>query len=167
MIEFKKYIEGVIEREFIDTFKNGDFKQIEKIKEYIGFDIPNSYFIYLQLVGYGTAKETSYEFFGTGKDVVGVIYQTEIDKKSYDSMPDKRPNFNYLVITDIGDDVVWLMNLDVRDPQTGECPIVGWIAGLPADEQPDWVKKEEYYPTFEDFFRAKVGISEEELDNMK
>lgn len=56
---------------------------------------------------------------------------------------------------DIGDDVSWYLDMS-QQREDGEAPVVGWISGLPVSKQPEWLKKEEYFPTFEDFFAAKV-----------
>ena len=126
-------------------------RKIQQIRKLFGGKIPPSYERFLVEVGYGGVA--GFEVTGTGGDekAVSIIQQSELYHGTDPHLPK-----NYVFLMDIGDDVSWYFDTSTRR-KDGECKVVGWISGLTKEQQPAWVKEQEVFETFEEFFKAKVS----------
>ena len=149
---FKDFIIKAKERADSDSFGAGDGKKIEEIKKYFGGSLPPTYEIFLKNFGHGFVG--TWEFNGTGKSKPpAIIYSDRLQKNGLSTVPD-----HYILITNIGDDVSWYFDTSSKK-ENEELEIVGFVDGLSIDEQPKWLRKQEIYESFEDFFRKKTELA--------
>lgn len=125
-------------------------QKIQQIREYLGGEIPPSFEQYLVEIGYGGIP--AFDIHGTGaKPNEAAFISTNEKYHSTDSLLPK----NYFVVMDIGDECIWCLE-SAQINEEGEMKVVGWISGLPSKDQPQWLKEQESFETFFEFFKAKV-----------
>jgi hypothetical protein len=133
-------------------------KQLSIISEFIRHDIAPSYKLYLEEAGcaiFNNCNGFDFEGLSMGK-IPSVVNATNKDRKFFtETIPDKAPPDSYILISDIGDEVQWYMDTAIVD-EFGESPIVGWIGGLSLKDQPAWLKEQEYFDNFMEFFLTKT-----------
>ena len=143
------YIEKIKNKPGFHAVGANDKQKIKSIDEYLK-GVPPSYKLYLEEIGHGGVPN----FDINGTSLLEGISALESDNIIYHETDKNLPE-NYVLLMDIGDDVTWYFDLNSRRDD-GECKVVGWISGLTEEQQPDWVKEQETYDTFEDFFRSKI-----------
>lgn len=150
---FRDKLELLKKNNKIMAIESGDVKKIAQIQKYMNGNIPPSYDDFLNIVGHGLLTDGSgWIFNGTGKsDPPAIIYSTELYRQDESS---KIP-MNYLILSEIGAELLWCFDLNQRD-KNNEYKIIGWVPGVELESQPDWARKE-IYRSFKDFFEAKVG----------
>jgi len=143
------------------SFGAGNSVLIGQISRIFDGAIPPSYRIFLEELGSGNSRSPldMFDFHGTGAgdvaSLVGHNGQLRENEEKH-QIPVKTPK-HLLEVSNMGDDVTWFFDLSQRRSD-GECKVIGYICGLPEDQQPEWVKTDESFDTFEDFFRSKTGL---------
>jgi hypothetical protein len=150
--KFRKKLQSLISSSKIIIVDNIYRKTVaQDIEKFVGKTLSPTYKVFLEEVGCGMVKGTSYQFNGTE-----LISDTLEDRKFYtETIPDKAPPDSYILISNIGDEVQWYMDTAIVD-EYGESPIVGWIGGLSLNDQPEWLKEQEYFANFMEFFLTKT-----------
>lgn len=166
MKSFEDILKDLKKKQHIEA--RGDFSEDmqSQIAQVFGGMIPPTYEVFLRTIGDGYTKTPlpTFEFNGVapieadGKKVPSLIFQTELTHNNEEEyqIPVKTPK-HLLEVSNMGDDVTWFFDLSQRRSD-GECKVIGYICGLPEDQQPEWVKTDESFDTFEDFFRSKTGL---------
>lgn len=146
------YIETLRKKEYFSSINPGDKIKIEEIRTYLKNRLPLSFLGYLNEVGHGGIP--TFDIIGTGipeNEYAALVYANKNIHNLDNHLPEE-----YVLIMDIGDEVSWFLDISSFNEVARECPVVGWISGLSVKEQPKWVKEEETFETFEEFFYAKV-----------
>lgn len=157
-MEFKNLLKKLKESGEISAYDYDKDNKINEIKKYFNGEIPSTFLTFLEEIG--SCDINGFDFNGTGGLGVNAFVEDHENNKAHlisNEIP--LPPESYVLISDIGDDVVWYFDVSIRNNK-GECPVVGWINGLGQIEQPEWLSREENFENFEEFFKVKAEVNQ-------
>lgn len=156
---FAQLLKNLKKSQKIISLNPGDKKKIAQIEHLFEGKIPPSYLVFLEQIGHGIIN--GFEINGTGvSDPPAIEYVTLLDRETVKNLP---PTYIYLIFNN---DWNWYFDLTQRH-KNGEVTIVPWTPGLSATQQPNDLRKEETYQSFEELFKKRIlNPNEEEIFRM-
>ena len=146
------YKEILEKDEDFNSYRANDLDQIEKIKQFLGGLIPNTYLQYLIEIGSGGTA--TFDIEGTGGEHTNGI-PTLIIANERRHNNDKELPKEYIFLMNLGEDISYYFDTSSKD-QDGEYKVVGWISGLTREEQPKWLKDQYTFKKFYEFFKKRA-----------